>query len=338
MVDVSCSLSEKQFARCGDLLEIQPGGWAKIESSELLHALLAELDIPSHNIEALHRSMQQGKCAIAAGSSILGVLSAVDPGLRRQSMLASGIAINEKGNDPFFDYFHNATTEMDIRHVGQTIPGRNPMGLVLTTVENKEKMLATFLGVSPDFDAHATMEQVQTEYVIVDSYELQHGTLGTSLEKIIASGRFKVALSLGNKSILDANEGALQTSIRRYIGAGQIHVICGNREEYLALFPETPLQGTLVDWFREHPVHNQVPFSLLTDGAEGLVGNFEGNIIAVPAEKVSSQDIVNTSGAGDTAMGAFCDGIIRGRDLPTTLRRATTLAAKVLQTSSSRLS
>lgn len=336
MVDISCSLTPKQFTECSDVLGLEPGGWREIISPDALREVFRIMNWTAHNDGNTLLQNQGSEYAISAGSSVFGMLSATSPSLRRNSVVTSAIPVSVNGEtDPLFRYFLDATTASGIQHCGYTITGNNPVGLVLTTENNSEKMLATFRGVTPGFAPDEIISNINPNYLFVDAYEMiPESVLGGSIHELISSGRYRVALSLGNRAIL---AGTLASTIREHIDDGNIHIIAGNRDEYSAVYPELSSETLNGANFLDHPVHNSVTSALMTDGANGLTGKKHGAGASIPAVQVDEREIINTSGAGDTAMGVFCDGVLHGRDIHTTLSQAALLAAQVLRQPGSRI-
>ncbi len=68
-----------------------------------------------------------------------------------------------------------------------------------------------------------------------------------------------------------------------------------------------------------------------------MAAHWAGSFASAVGDQVRATQIVNTSGAGDTAAGVFFAGLLAGDAADDVLRRATDLAARVLQVRSSRL-
>lgn len=327
MVDVSAKLPDETFAKCLTILDAEPGDWRSVESSDQADELLSVIaGTESADVGTL---CSKDGVTVVAGSTILGMLTAMPPTIRQHSSLISAVAHQEGELDPLASIFSNGVRAAGLHHEGHAAEGRNPLGFVLSSINNSEKVLAMHAGVGADLQETSLDEGAQRNcLVIIDAYELRAGKIGAYLEKLLSSREHRVALSLGNRTILN---GDLRDRIRRHIANGALTAICGNEEEFQALYPELDTSMTSVEGFREHPLRDAVPFILLTRGENGLSTSWDGEHADAPAHPLHPSKLVNTSGAGDTSAGVFYGGILTGAEPTDTLRKAAYLATHVLQ-------
>ena len=335
LVDIGVSLSDEHYTECCTVLGVQPGDWTRIADADKFAALTSVLtaeETPSGHF--LNVLQDQHEATINAGSSTLGMISAMSPEMRTHAAMVSALAENAGTPDPLSIFFRAAVQSVGSRHYGRVYTGHNPVGFVISSESTPEKVLANYPGVANELEDY-DVKALQPELLILDAYELQVSKLGTFLDQLVQSGEFRIGLSLGNHSILT---GELRDRIRQYIAGHKINVLCGNDTEYRALYPELEKGLATAAGFRSHPVLSDVPFAVMTFGEQGMVAQWDGNkIVSTPADTVEVYHIKNTSGAGDTTAGVIYEGILSGSEADETLRKAARMAAKVLQTYSSRI-
>jgi sugar/nucleoside kinase (ribokinase family) len=329
LVDIGIELPHDQYQECQQILGVEPGGWSLIETGSELHQLFDAVGLESDQLSELQR--RQG-ISIVAGGSVLGMLGAMPPERRGNSRLMTALAEQEGRLDPMSSFYMDAVSQVGLSHQYQLINGHNPVGFVLSSTATSEKILAMHPGVATELNTPYESTNGQPKLVIVDAYELRDGKLANMLDDIVMSGEFPIALSLGNHTIL---RDKLRERIRNYVETGKLFALCGNEEEFQRLFYELEEEQVGEDGFRQHPVKDQVPYVLLTRGPKGLSTHWDGHFADVPAAPIREHEIVNTAGAGDTAAGAFFNGILARAHPKETLERAAYLATNVLRVSGS---
>ena len=275
-----------------ELLKLSPGDWYPVSSIEEFENIL--LRLPLKDQLPLNQSMK-------AGSSILDAISAFPRELREQScMVTSAGNSNNSISQQSINTFTITATRLGIHHKTIITNGSNPVGLVLTSEHSPEKVLLTYKGVSHQL--RISSEELDSEYLLIDAYELTEGQIAESIDSLIRSKKYKVVLSLGNVSIL---KGKLLLQLQEYVKSNMIHCLSGNKDEFDKICPQLRTYADI----RNVDLFNHVPYILLTLGKKGLVGFFHNEMIfhkAYPSKK-----IISTSGAGDIALGVFVSGIIK---------------------------
>lgn len=333
MVDLAIQLSPKQAAICTEKYGISPGEWMGLESDGDKTTFFNDLKIEDL-LNPNGVPINDGRARVSAGSSILGMFSSMPPFARAQSGVITAIPSKDQRIDPLFNIFRGAVTDMGSFHTGTVVEGSNPLGIVLSQKELKEKMLVTFTGSANELANYDRLDEHCPEFILVDSYELRKGKIATYINEVIRSRKYKVALSLGNQAILDVD---LAANIREYIHDGLLEIVCGNEEEFTKLYPEYDTGILGIDEFMDHPIKDNVPYVMLTRGVNGISSLWQNSYYNHAAVPVPQRKIFNTSGAGDTAMGSFCYGVMFEQPPRDTLSRAVTLASKVIQTHTSRI-
>jgi len=334
LVDVSTKLPDDRYVACHRLLGIKAGSSRRFDDygqvRELIAALTGCLVEPGGELQAVVRD---ANLSLAAGSTTLGMLSAMPEEFRTRSTFVSVLGRVGPRLDPLSTLFAQAVAATGIQHELSVADGHNPVGFVLSGTNHPEKTLAMYPGVANVFGG-CDLRRLSPELVLVDAYELAYGQLGAFLHGVIESAAAKVGFSLGNHSILT---GQLRRRIRSYILNRKLHVLRGNAKEYQTLFPELDARLATPAGFWDHPVRRYVPFALMTFGARGMAAHWAGAFASAVGKKLDPAQIINTSGAGDAAAGVFCAGVLHSDGADKALRRAVDLAARVLHVSSSRI-
>lgn len=323
LVDISMTLSNRHFDRFCRAYGVRAGEWREIATAEVFEELLAELGVDFAALIAA----PQPHAALIAGSSTLSMLAALEPAVRRDATYASLLASQAGEPTSVAGFFAREVRAMGLRHFSPLREGVNPVGLVIAATDDPEKVLLFHPGVSRSSEG-MDLAALAPDLLIIDAYELQQGDLAEMLHGLIASGRFRIALSLGNHVIL---AGDTLRRILDHVRASRIFAIAGNLFEYRAMMPDVPVAYLTRSGFRDHPIRRFVPFSLLTMGEEGMAANWRGVSAVTDAVPVPSAHIVNTSGAGDAAAGIFFAGAIDEQPVAETLVRAARVAGRVLQ-------
>lgn len=334
LVDITAGLSPAEFRAWCTELGLAPGGWRTLpdrtEVSRLISRLLGGPVAREDEFIALAASTA---VSLWAGSSTLGMLSAMPKGVRAQSCYVSTLARNGLVVDPFSEFFSAAVRRLGLAHQVRTVPGYNPVGFVLYEPVDPDRALATYAGVAAE-QVHLPDHVESAGVVLIDTYELLAGPLSLQLHDLISGQRARIGLSLGNARILT---GETQRRLRSHIDAGAVEMIFGNAGEYRMLYPELPPHLATLAGFVHHPIRHRVPFCLLTDGTNGLAAHCGRDYATAPATPVGAEVVVNTSGAGDTAAGVFVAGALNRMEPRHLLRRCAELASRVVSSPGSRI-
>ena len=290
--DILIVSDDYTYQKLLELLNLSPGEWFPVSSIDELESILLRLPLKDQLL--LNQTMK-------AGSSILGIMSSMSSSIREQSCIITSVGNSEDFVSQLsIETFTRATDKLRVRHKTYNANGSNPVGLVLTSESSPEKVLFTYKGVSHQL--RISPKELDSEYLLVDAYELTEGQIAESIDDLIRSRKYKVILSLGNISIL---KGKLLLQLQDYIKNDMIHCLSGNKDEFDKFCPQLKSYADI----RNVELFNHVPYILFTLGKIGMVGYFHNEMIfhkAYPAKK-----IISTSGAGDIALGVFVSGIIK---------------------------
>lgn len=330
LVDVNALMPDTAYLECCDLVDASPGDWRRISDPETADRLFSQ--VTGQRIGSIATGQElicpNGTMTISAGSTGLGMLSAMSADSRARAAYLSTVGFSGDKQDPMSGIFSASLRNGGILHLPQRAEGFNPLGFVLSGSNIAEKLLCMHPGVANELTDKAKIAEINPTFVIVDSYELQEGPIAEMLKDLIESGRYNIGLSLGNHSII---HGKVREVIRYFIKTKKLAALCGNKQEFEALYPELDADASTKQAFGEHPVHSTVDHVLMTYGPYGVIARSKCEIAEEKAFPVDPSKICNTSGAGDVTAGAFYEGILTGEDLSETLKNATRLASQVLQ-------
>ena len=324
LVDMIFCLDPQTYNNVLKSLKAEPGDWISIEeinTLKQLFQLLTNRKFPETNQELVDLN-NKGIIKLSAGSTNLGVLSAFPKSIRNEVAVISSIGYINGVCDPISIFFSHSVESLLLNHISYPIEGNNPLGIVLTSSNNPEKILISYSGIANELDA---IVDVISEILYVECYELQKGKLSVLLDKLIKSGKYKVALGLGNVKILNDD---LLCKIKQYISNGNIYCLTGNDIEFKKIVSITDFSK-----IRECSFFDKVKYILVTYGENGLTGVFDKKVIFRAA--VKPEKIVSTSGAGDISAGVFISGIIMNDDENKILDDAVYLAAGMLESEGS---
>jgi len=327
LIDICAQLPDDRYAACQLLLGLTRPGWRRLADYGAVWRLIdAMSDWPVRKGTVLDAVRACPDLFLAAGSTTLGMLAAM-PAERRTGSTFISVLANVAGSiDPLSRAFTDAVSAIGITHEYSIAAGHNPVGFVLSGRSERDKTIATYSGVASIFNG-TDLQRLEPELVLVDAYELVAGEMAAFLHETIEARKFRIALSMGNDQLLT---GDLGERIRRYVRSKRLYVLCGNAEEYRALFPGLDKRLVTPEGFRDHPVRDYVPYALITFAEKGMAAHWDGSFALADAFPVCQDRILNTSGVGDAAAGSFCAGVIGDDDVIETLHRSARLASAVL--------
>lgn len=316
LVDIVCILNNDRYENIQKYLNARPGDWVEISSDEQLEFILnTVVKDKEQNDAGIKKAID---VQIRAGSTNLNVFSAFSKDIRTKSAIITAIGMDNMGNtDRFSSIYMEAVKNRCIDFISYPFIGKNPLSIVFASLHNPEKLMASFLGISSELNH---IDNIASEFLYLDAYELGKGAISLLIRTLIETKKYKVILGLGNITIL---KGELLNLIKSYIEDGMIYMLCGNIYEYQRLSDYMADEEILSDNFLKN-----VEIMLLTHGKHGMTGMFGGNLLHQEAIELSR--IVDTTGAGDTAAGAFISGIISNMKPEETMRNAAIKAFEYL--------
>lgn len=299
-------LDEERYKNISSYLRCKPGDWTELKSMNEVHKVL--------------EMCQGAQIEFNAGSTLLGTLSALPIELRKQSLIITSKGTsNEYISHLSFSKFSATAESLSLHQSYFDTTGANAVGFVFTSPHNSDKILAMYKGASHNLAISEC--DVCSEYLLVDAYELNGGSISDSIDKLIKSNRYKTILCLGNSSIL---QGKLLNQIITYLNKGLIYCLAGNKDEIKCLSGGMDIMDFMSKEYMKH-----IPYILITLGEQGMIGSFQGNNYFQNA--IKCKKIISTSGCGDVSLGVFLSGIVNGEEPVQILEKAAYYASVILK-------
>jgi sugar/nucleoside kinase (ribokinase family) len=202
-------------------------------------------------------------------------------------------------------------------------------GVVVAFVnDDGERAMLTDRGVNPRLDAQAVLDALEEPF---DHLHVSGYSLLDSKTRAIATEALGVARARGATTSVDVcSVGPLrQIGPPRFLKAiGRVSILFANEEEARALAEAKNLQRAITVLA---PYAHEV---VVTLGAEGAVVACDGETVHKPSRDVV---VVDTTGAGDAATGAYLSKRLSGRSAHQSLELAMSRASKVVRKLGSRI-
>jgi sugar/nucleoside kinase (ribokinase family) len=217
----------------------------------------------------------------------------------------------------------------DIRAVGidfDTAPraGDPPTARCLIFVTpDGQRTMNTFLGASQFLPPHALdLEAIADSGVLfLEGYlwdpEEPRAAMRKAIDASKAAGR-QVAFTLSDPFVIERHG----QDFHELLDAGLIDILFANHHELAALTGEDDLEAGLA------AMAPRVPVLVVTRSAEGAIGIKGGERVEIPAEPID--EVVDTTGAGDSFAAGFLFGHVRRRDLKTCLTMGAVCAREII--------
>ena len=199
-----------------------------------------------------------------------------------------------------------------------------PTGRCLIAVTpDAERSMATSLGAA----GHVTVADIDEAEVASTSVAFLEGFLfegeasRAAFEKVVGAARgadTKVALTLCDTGLVERQHDALLGFVQ-----GGVDVLFANEGEAMALTGTTDVDAAVT------ALRSLVPAAAVTLGADGSVV-FESGTEPQAVPAVAPEQLVDTTGAGDSYAGGFLFGYTRDRDLADCARLGSLAASEVI--------
>ena len=230
------------------------------------------------------------------------------------------------GEDAAGEVFLHALRAADVKPLVQVLPGST--GVVVAFVnDDGERAMLTDRGVN----ARLSDEMVRDALAVpFDHLHVSGYTFLESRTRRIATEALGTARQLGASTSVDVcSVGPLHrlgaTAFLKAIG--RVTWLFANHEEACALGESRSLQRALIS------VRAHAEEIVVTLGADGALVVSEGDVVRKPSREV---DVIDTTGAGDAATGAYLSKRLSGRSRDQSLELAMSRASKVVRKLGSR--
>lgn len=298
--DILLQLEDNQYNLIKDALFPKDSTWIRLDDQFGLSTFLNMLGIANPT------SYMEG------GSTILGTLSTMPIDIRERTIIFTYEGIDNKGlNMQSLKQYVKAVCKLGIKLRIKAVRGANLIGVVIVSNKNRERLLMTHSDYNISFIDDVDIPSA--EYLLINCYEMLDISENNPIFRLIESKNYKVVLGLGSQNIIN---GELKKRIVRYCKNGFIYCLSGNYSEF------QELHSCNIQSIRNEDVFTSIPYILITQGKDGMIGYSPDCQHYQPAYFVNESEIKSTSGAGDIALGVFLSGIINNENLPNILSRA----------------
>jgi sugar/nucleoside kinase (ribokinase family) len=217
----------------------------------------------------------------------------------------------------------------DIRSAGVTFAtppaksGPATARCLIFVTPDAQRTMQTYLGacveLGPDDIADKTIAAAEITYL--EGYLWDKPAAKEAFRKamrVAHDARRKVALTLSDPFCVERH----RAEFRELLG-NHVDILFANEAEIISLYQAKDFDDAL----RQVQVHKDKVL-VITRSEKGSVVCHDGNIHAVPAEKV--ERVVDTTGAGDLFAAGFLHGMTQGKDLRLCARIGAIAAAEII--------
>jgi sugar/nucleoside kinase (ribokinase family) len=230
------------------------------------------------------------------------------------------------GNDAAGEVFLADLRAADVTPLVQVLPGAT--GVVVAFVnDDGERAMLSDRGVNPRLSDDAVHDALAVPF---DHLHVSGYTFLDSRTRRIASDALGIARQLGATTSVDVCSVAplRQLGAAKFLKAiGRVSFLFANEEEACALAESRSLQRALT------ALHTHAHEVVVTLGREGALVISDGELLRKPSREV---EVVDTTGAGDAATGAYLSKRLSGRSRDQSLELAMSRASKVVRKLGSR--
>lgn len=290
-------------------------------------SILDELNLPKggmqHVDEARYREISARLATLPTKLRTGG--SACNTILALGNLGAKPGVVGKIGDDKNGWFFETSFCEQGI--TPHLIHDTVPTGVASTLITpDGQRTFGTFLGAA----ARLTPEEIREEwfdnydYLYIEGYLVQNHEL---IERIVdfARGRgMKIGLDMASYNIVHAEREFFTRLLEK------VDIVFANEEEARAFCEGKSPRAALDELSRYCEV------AVVKIGKEGAMARTRDDFVRVPARPV--EQVVDTTGAGDFFAAGFLYGHSRGDNLAECVRKATVLAAYVIEVVGTKLS
>ena len=290
-------------------------------------AILRELNLPKGSMqhvdaarhEAISERLQTLPMTMRTGGSACNTILALG------NLHARPGVVGKIGNDRNGWFFENTFREQGITpHI---IHSATPTGVASTLITpDGQRTFGTFLGAAAELRPEEIDERWFDgyDYLYIEGYLVQNHEL---IERIVnyAKGRgMKIGLDMASYNIVRSDREFFEHLLKK------TDIVFANEEEANAFSGGKSPRAALDDLARYCEV------AVVKIGKTGSMALSHGEFVRVPARPV--ERVVDTTGAGDFFAAGFLYGHCLGNDLAECVRKATVLAAYVIEVVGTKLS
>ncbi len=270
--------------------------------SKITFEKLDKLKIPKGSMQLVNEELADKILNNIKNPSIISGGSAANTAVGFQSFGGKCCFIGQIGNDQFGELFYKDlnNTGVFFEDLDYKISEKTSKSIVLVTPD-AERSMNTFLGASNKFNINSVDELLisSSNMIYIEGYLFDHAEAKEAIYKccnLAKVNNSKVALSLSDLFCVDRHRSDFLYLIDKYVD-----VIFANENEIKSLY-QLDLKASI------NNIENQVEVGAVTLGSKGaIVFNKEAKYHIDP---VSTEKLVDTTGAGDLFASGFLFGFI----------------------------
>jgi sugar/nucleoside kinase (ribokinase family) len=195
-----------------------------------------------------------------------------------------------------------------------------PTGTCLSLITpDGERTLRTCLGAAAELSAEEVgqADVAGCTHFMMEGYMLHNRSLSLHVLRLARAAGCRIAIDLASPELVQTSSDLLPGLLEQYAD-----MVFANAQEATAFTGSTdPEQAVRL-------LAGLCPLAAVKVGADGAFLQRGGDVVYVPAERVTARD---TTGAGDLWAAGFLYGCIHGRSLATAGRMGAAVAAAVVQ-------
>jgi len=268
--------------------------------------------IGENQMRAIHHAQAGLQRNEAPGGSVCNTM-------RAMAYLGAEVGyVGKVGTDTNGFFYENAIRKAGVTpHIVRT-EGISGCSTILISPDG-ERTMATFLGPAATLSAAEIPDGILAGYdcIYLEGYLISNEALFIPVLQQARQSGLKIAMDLSNFNIVNGFKDLLSEVIPHYI-----HILFANEieaETYTGL-----KVGEAVSMLSE-----QVDIAVVTTGEKGALVGHQSQIIAVPA---TSNNPIDTTGAGDNFAAGFLFGLTRDASLLQAARIGSLLSGHVIKT------
>ncbi|MDC1106132.1 adenosine kinase [Prolixibacteraceae bacterium] len=260
--------------------------------------------------QVIHQETKKNSKKITSGGSVSNVVGAL------ASLGVETGFVGSIGNDELGSFFVDSLSSIDVSLFLKKNSSMTGLAISLVTPDG-ERTFATHLGAAALLEAKDIRREFFDGFDIfmIEGYLVQNHDLIKEAAKVAHDLGLKVAIDLASFNVVSENLELLTTLVGDYVD-----IVFANEEEARAFVGKEPREA--IDC-----IAAMVDVAVVKIGAEGAYVSQQGQCYHVPT---LSNNVVDTTGAGDYFAAGFLYGLSHGLNLERCGYVGSLLASKVI--------
>lgn len=274
--------------------------------------LVSENEIPT--FEELTKTSE---AALNAGGSIANTLATMGI-FGVPSLFCGNVA-----EDDFGRFFVDDLNNFQVKYCGATTQGKKTGRSYIFVTPDGQRTMATYLGVAKEI-TKSDLEKIDFSQIglfLLEAYLFDSPSfapLVIELAQEVRSAGALFVLSTSDTFVVKRHINLFKELISKQL----VDILFANNEEILSLTEIDDVEKSVI------LLKEQLDSVVVTCGEDGCMLYIAENYYNVPTNKIHSP--VDTTGAGDSFMGAFLAGLINGLDVQKCAHLANEVAGSVI--------